>query len=181
MQMLKFAGALAAVLLATGAASAQSAKPTDPQIAHIAYTAGQIDVQAAEQALQKSKNKDVLAFAQDMARDHKAVNDKALALVKKLKVTPEDNDTSKALVKQADAKRAELAKLSGPAFDKAYIDNEVAYHKTVNGALQTTLIPSASNAELKDLLTTGLKIFQGHEQHAEHLAAELKQSAQNAR
>ena len=68
----------------------------------------------------------------------------------------------------------ELAKLSGAAFDKAYIDNEVAYHKVVNGALENTLIPAASNPELKDLLKTGLKIFQGHEQHAEHVAAEFK-------
>jgi putative membrane protein len=81
---------------------------------------------------------------------------------------------SKALTKQAADKRAELAKLNGAAFDKAYIDNEVAYHKTVNSALEKTLIPSASNPELKDLLTAGLKIFQGHEQHAEHVAAELK-------
>ena len=102
------------------------------------------------------------------------MNEKALALVKKLGVTPEDNDTSKALSKQAADKRAELAKLSGKDFDKAYIDNEVAYHKTVDSALQSTLIPDASNAELKDLLTTGLKIFQGHEQHAEHVAAEFK-------
>jgi putative membrane protein len=109
-----------------------------------------------------------------MERDHKAVNEKALALVKKLGVTPEDNDTSKALSKQAADKRGELAKLSGKDFDKTYIDNEVAYHKTVNSALQSTLIPDASNAELKDLLTTGLKIFQGHEQHAEHVAAEFK-------
>ena len=57
---------------------------------------------------------------------------------------------------------------------KAYIANEVAYHKTVNGALETTLIPSASNPELKGLLQTGLKLFQGHEQHAEKVAAELK-------
>ena len=116
----------------------------------------------------------MIALAKDMERDHKAVNDQALALVKKLKVTPEDNDTSKTLTKQAADKRAELAKLSGEAFDKAYVDNEVAYHKTVNGALENTLIPSASNPELKDLLTTGLKIFQGHEQHAEHVAAALK-------
>jgi putative membrane protein len=94
--------------------------------------------------------------------------------VKKLKVTPEDNDTSRALTKQAAEKRAELAKLDGAEFDKAYIANEVAYHKTVNGALETTLIPSASNPELKSLLQTGLKIFQGHEQHAEKVAAELK-------
>ncbi len=174
MKFIKIAGALAAMVIATGTASAQGAKPTDPQIAHIAYTAGQLDIDAAKQALAKSKNKEVRAFAQDMQRDHKAVNDKALALVKKLKVTPEDNDTSKALAKQAKEKRDELAKLSGAAFDKAYIENEVAYHKAVNGALEKTLIPSASNAELKELLQTGLKIFQGHEQHAEHVAAELK-------
>jgi putative membrane protein len=168
------AAVAAAALFASGMVLAEGAKPNDAQIAHIAYTAGQLDIAAAEQAMQKSTNKEVRAFAENMERDHKAVNDKALALVKKLGVTPEDNDTSKALTKQAADKRAELAKLSGAAFDKAYIDNEVAYHKAVNGALQTTLIPSASNAELKDLLTTGLKIFQGHEQHAEHVAAELK-------
>jgi len=173
MMLIRMTGALAALLLASGVAFAQG-KPTDPQIAHIAYTAGQIDIEAAQQALQKSQNKDVRAFATNMETDHKAVNDKALALVKKLNVTPEDNDTSKALTKQAADKRAELAKLSGAAFDEAYIDNEVAYHKTVDSALENTLIPSASNAELKDLLKTGLKIFQGHEQHAEHVAAEFK-------
>ena len=102
------------------------------------------------------------------------VNDKALALVKKLKVTPEDNDTSRALTKAATEKRAELSKLNGAAFDKAYAANEVAYHTTVNGALETTLIPSATNPELKSLLQTSLKIFQGHQQHAEQVAAALK-------
>jgi len=174
MMFVRIVGALAAMLIAVDTASAQGARPTDPQIAHIAYTAGQIDIDAAKQALAKSKNKQIRAFAQDMERDHTAVNKKALALVKKLKVTPEDNDTSKALVKQAADKRAELAKLNGAAFDKAYIDNEVAYHKTVNGALANTLIPSASNGELKGLLQTGLKIFQGHEQHAEQVAAKFK-------
>jgi putative membrane protein len=116
----------------------------------------------------------VLAFAKDMLRDHEAVNDQALALVKKLKVTPEDNDTSRSLTKAAAAERDHLAKLKGAAFDKAYVDNEVAYHKQVNAALQTLLIPSAKNGELKDLLETGLKLFQGHEQHAEHVSAMLK-------
>ena len=171
----KLSAGLAALCLLTGAAFAQgAAKPTDPQIAHIAYTAGQLDIEAAKQALAKSKSKEVRAFADDMVRDHAAVNKQALALVGKLKVKPEDNDTSRALTKQAAAKRAELAKLNGAAFDKAYVANEVAYHKTVNGALETLLIPSASNAELKSLLQTGLKVFQGHEQHAEHTASELK-------
>jgi putative membrane protein len=168
------ATAIAIACLLSGAALAQSAKPSDPQIAHIAYTAGQLDIDAAKQALAKSKNKDVRSFAEDMARDHAAVNKQALDLVKKLKVTPEDNDTSSALTKAAADKKAQLDKLSGAEFDKAYVANEIAYHKTVNGALESTLIPSANNAELKSLLQTGLKVFQGHQQHAEHVAADLK-------
>jgi putative membrane protein len=174
MAFVRMAGVLAALSLATAVAWAQGSKLNDAQIAHIAYTADQIDIQAAQQALKKSKNKDVRAFAQDMVRDHTAVNKKALALTKKLKVTPEENSTSQSLSRGAADKRAELAKFSGAAFDKAYINNEVAYHKTVNDALQNTLIPGASNSELKDLLTTGLKIFQGHQQHAEQVATEFK-------
>ena len=171
---IRLSAAVAALGLLSGGALAQGAKPTDPQIAHIAYTAGVIDVAAAKQALAKSTNKDVKAFAEDMVRDHEAVNKQALDLVKKLKVTPEDNDTSKTLSKNAAAKLDELGKLSGAAYDKAYVANEVAYHKAVDSALETTLIPNASNTELKSLLQTGLKIFQGHEQHAEHVAASLK-------
>lgn len=172
--LVRMSTVIAAIFILSGAALAQGAGPTDPQIAHIAYTAGQLDIKAAKQALSKSKNKDVRAFAEGMVNDHTAVNKKALDLVKKLKVTPEDNDTSRGLSKAAADKRAELSKLKGAEFDKDYIANEVAYHKTVNGALETTLIPSASNPELKSLLQTGLKIFQGHQQHAEQVAAELK-------
>ncbi|MER9946618.1 DUF4142 domain-containing protein [Mesorhizobium sp. M0047] len=173
--LIRNTAALAALLLLGTAPFAQAAdKPTDPQIAHIAYTAGVLDVEAAKQAIKKSKNKEVVDFAKDMIRDHEAVNVQALDLVKKLKVTPEDNATSKALTKAAAEERAKLDKLKGAAFDKAYVDNEVAYHKQVDGALETLLIPSAQNAELKSLLETGLKIFQGHEQHAEHVAGMLK-------
>src|SRR5215475_11410449 len=171
---IRWSAAIAAMTLLSGPALAEGAKLTDPQIAHIAYTAGVIDVTAGKQALTKASNKEVKAFAENMVRDHEAVNTQTLDLVKKLNVTPEDNDTSKALSKQAADKLAELGRLSGAAYDKAYVANEVAYHKTVNGALEKQLIPSSSNAELKSLLQTGLKIFQGHEQHAEHVAAELK-------
>jgi putative membrane protein len=165
----------AVLVLTSGIAFAQqSAKPNDAQIAHIAYTAGEIDIKAAQQALQKSRNNEVRQFAEDMVRDHRAVNEKALALVKKLNVTPQDNDTSRSLTKQANEELNKLAQLDGAAFDRAYAQNEVAYHQTVNKALETTLIPSASNPELKDLLSTGVKIFQGHEQHAEQVVAALK-------
>ena len=167
-----------AILVAATAAIASPALaaegPTDPQIAHIAYTAGNIDIAAAKLALKKSNNKAVRAFASEMVRDHEAVNDKALALVKKLNVTPAVNGTSASLQAQADKTAKRLTALHGRAFDRAYAINEVAYHKTVNGALKTTLIPSANNGELKALLETGLTLFREHQAHAEHLAAMMK-------
>lgn len=161
----------AAVGLAAGAAHAQA--PNDAQIAHIAYTAGVVDVAGGKQAVTKSKDKAVRHFAQEMIRDHSAVNDQALALVKKLGVTPQDNPTSQGLAKGGADELKTLSGLSGKAFDKAYVENEVAYHKTVNGALSTVLIPNAKNPELKSLLQTGLKLFQEHQMHAEHLAMSL--------
>lgn len=163
----------AGLLAASGAALSHDSALNDAQIAHIAYTAGAIDVAAGKQALAKAHDPKVRAFAEEMVRDHEAVNGQALALVKKLGVTPEANPTSAALSKQAETERAALAKLDGAAFDRAYVANEVAFHRTVNGALRDTLIPGAHNGELKALLETGLKLFSEHQMHAEHIAAEL--------
>ena len=166
-------GAGALLMIAAAPASADSG-PTDPEIAHIAYTAGTIDIAAAKQALAKSRNASVRAFAQMMIRDHQAVNDQALALVGKLRVTPAANSTSTALSTQAGATMRRLRTLKGAAFDRAYVRNEAAYHGAVNSALQGTLIPSADNGELKSLLETGLTLFREHQMHANQLAKKFK-------
>jgi putative membrane protein len=164
----------AAALALAGTAIGAASGPTDAEIAHIAYTAGVLDVAAGKQALAKSHNAKVRAFAKTMVRDHEAVNGQALALVGKLKVTPAGNDTSKALSRQAEATKRRLAALNGRAFDRAYVANEVAFHRTVNGALKQQLIPAADNNELKALLETGLALFGEHQTHAEHLAREIR-------
>ena len=97
-------------------------------------------VETARLALERSRNPQVRAFAETMVRDHEAVNGKALALVKKLNVTPAPNATSAALSGQAEATMKRLATLDGAAFDRAYAANEAAYHATVNGALVGTLV-----------------------------------------
>jgi putative membrane protein len=174
MMIRKFALCSAAALLIAAGPGLAADGPSDAQIAHIAYTAGQLDVAAGQQALAKSRNKAVRDFAQTMVRDHAAVNDQALALLKKLGVTPEANTTSEALTSQAQEQARRLSGLSGGAFDKAYAENEVAFHRTVNGALHQTLIPNADNAELKSLLETGLALFREHQKHAEHLARAIR-------
>lgn len=165
---------VAAAALVAWAPAFAAPGPSDAEIAHIAYTAGALDVAAAEQALQKAQSEEVRAFAQTMVRDHRAVNERALALVKKLGVTPAPNAVSASLSGEAKATMDRLGSLQGAEFDRAYAQSEAAFHRAVNGALQSTLIPSADNAELKALLEAGLALFREHQMHAEQLAAKLK-------
>jgi putative membrane protein len=159
------------LLLAPAFALAQA--PSDAQIAHIVVTANQIDVDAGKLAKSKSKNTDVQAFAQQMITDHSAVNKQAGALAKKLGVKPEDNDTSKSLKKGAAENTATLKKASGAAFDKAYVDHEVAYHQAVLDAIDQVLVPSARNPELKDLIVKVRPAIATHLDHARHLQGSL--------
>lgn len=162
--------ALFAGMFATASAPAQ-APPTDPQIVGIVVTANQIDIDAGKLAISKTHNKQVHDFAQQMITDHSALQKSVFDLGAKLHVAPADSDTSAALKKQAAETTAHLKTLTGAAFDKAYIDNEVGYHKAVIGAVSTVLIPNAQNAELKSALTGAAPLFQGHLEHAEHLQA----------
>ena len=163
---------VAAALAVPAAAYAQSVN--DAQIASIVVTANQVDIDAGKLASTMAKSAEVKKFGALMVTDHTAVNKAAVDLATKLKVTPEDNPTSQSLKSGGADNVSSLKSLKGDAFDKAYVDHEVAYHQQVIDAVDKVLIPNASNAELKALLQTGLKIFQGHEQHAEHLAASLK-------
>lgn len=140
-------------------------KLTDAEVASVAVVANQIDISYAEIAKKKSKDAEILKFADTMINDHNAVIGQAAALVKKLGVTPKDNAVSQQLLSDAEKTKKVLNSKSGKAFDKAYTDNEVAYHKAVIGAIENLLIPETDNPELKELLTNvvpALKIHLGH-------------------
>jgi putative membrane protein len=145
----------------------------DAQIASIVVTANQVDIDAGQLATATSKNAEVKAFAETMVRDHTGVNKSATELVTKLKVTPEDNDTSRSLKAGGEKNVAALKALKGAAFDKAYIDHEVAYHQQVLDAVDKTLIPSAKNEELKQLLVKVRPAFVAHLGHARSLQTSL--------
>jgi putative membrane protein len=159
--------------LAVATAWAQGG-PSDPQIAGIVVAANQIDIDAGKIAKSRSKNKEVQNFAEQMITDHTAVNKQAVALANKLKVKPEESDTSKSLKDGAQKNEANLKKLQGAAFDKAYVDHEVAYHQAVLDAIDKTLIPSAKNEELKALITKVRPAIAAHLDHAKHIQGTLK-------
>ena len=154
---------------------AQAAPPqlTDPEVAHVAATANSIDIDLAKLAQSRTGNRDVKQFATTMITDHSAVNAQASALAAKLGVTPKDNAVSQSLLKGADEARAAIEPLKGKAFDRAYIDREVAYHQAVLDALDTLLIPATSNAELKKLLVDVRPAFAVHLEHAKKLQSVL--------
>ena len=166
--------ALAATITWT---QAQAAGATDPQIAAIVVTANQVDIDAGTLAKSKSHAKDVQDFAQLMITDHSGVNKSATELVQKLHVTPESNATSQSLQKGGDDNLAALKRLSGSAFDRAYVDHEVTYHQAVLDAIDSTLIPSAQNAELKALLVKVRPAFAAHLEHAKQLQNALSKSS----
>jgi putative membrane protein len=132
-----------------------------------------VDIDAGKLAKGKTKNKDVKAFAQQMITDHTAVNKQATELAGKLKVKPESNPTSESLKKGGDENIAKLKKLKGKEFDKEYVDHEVAYHQQVLDAMDKTLVPSAQNAELKDLLVKVRPAFVAHLDHAKMVQGKL--------
>lgn len=153
---------------------AEPAAPNDAQIAAIVVTANTVDINAGKFAEKRSLNKEVKAFAKQMVTDHTGVNKQATALVTKLKVTPEENDTSKSLKEGGDANITKLKELKGKDFDKAYVDNEVTYHQAVIDALDKTLIPNAQNAELKKLLVNVRPAFVAHLEHAKHIQSSMQ-------
>jgi putative membrane protein len=115
----------------------------------------------------------VKKFGQQMVADHTGVNNQATALVTALRVTPEDNPTSQSLKADGEKNIANLKTLTGAAFDKAYIDNEVTYRQAVIDALDKTLIPNAQNAKLKALLVKVRPAFVAHLEHAKMIQSSL--------
>ncbi len=158
---------------ATTSEPAPTEAVTDANIAAIVVAANTIDIKNAELANSKSTNSAVKAFAAQMITDHTSVNKQATDLVTKLNVTPVENATSHGLVESADATRNEMSAKVGAEFDKAYIDNEVAYHQAVIDVLDKTLIPAATNAELKALLEGVRPAFVAHLDHAKKIQADL--------
>ena len=98
-----------ALALLTSGALAQPAGPTDPQIAAIVVTANQVDIDAGKLATAKAHAKEVKAFAEQMITDHTGVNKQATELVTKLKVKPEQNETSKSIKQGGDDNLASAA------------------------------------------------------------------------
>ena len=167
---------LLTLIPAVAAAQKPATDLSDPEVAHVAVTANTIDVDFGKLALSRTKDSQVKNFASMMVRDHTGVNEKAVALAKKLGVTPKDNAVSQSLESGAKDEKAKLDPLKGSDFDRAYIQHEIAYHQAVLDALNQTLIPTTENAELKALLVQVKPAFEAHLAYAKKIAEQVHAS-----
>ncbi len=171
---MKYLVTAALISFVTPAFAADPAELSDTEIAHVAYTADNIDIRYAHLALAISDNPEVRQFARTMISDHEAVNAAALELLDKLGAQATDNFLSQKLNEDAEGIINTLSQLRGAEFDIAYAENELGYHQAVNNLVETTFIPNIDNAEVKALFEQGLEIFKVHEGHAENMVAALQ-------
>ena len=166
-------GIAALAMFGSAQADKSPAALNDLEIAHVAYTADNIDIRYAHLALAISENPAIREFAATMIRDHSAVNDQALALLDKLNAKPQDNFLSQQLIENSQRLVDEMSKLRGIEFDRRYAENELAYHMAVNDLVENAFIPNIENAEVKSLFSAGLEIFKAHENHARMMVKSL--------
>jgi len=170
---MKLEAVVLAALALSGVVLAQGA-PNDAQIAHIVVTANQVDIDAGKLAESKASDAQVKACGKQMVTDHTGVNQQAVALAKKLNVTPQDNPTSQSLKTGGAENVKKLTGLSGAAFDRAYVDHEIAYHEQVLDAIDKVLLPNAKNEELKALIVKVRPAFVAHLEHAKMVKGQIK-------
>jgi putative membrane protein len=151
----------------------------DPTIIAIFDAANTADIETGSLAAKRAQSKEVRDYGAMIAHDHEAVRQMGRDLAKKLGVTPTTPANDASAKTQAETMAALRAK-HGADFDRAFVEREVAFHKSVIDAIQTTLLPAIQNKELKALVEKVAPAFQAHLQVAQRLERELHETGPTA-
>jgi putative membrane protein len=144
----------------------------DPTIVAIFDAANTADIETGELAAKRGSTQEVRDFGAMLARDHRMVRSQGRDLAAKLGVTPTPPSDDASARAHADAMK-KLSSLKGKAFDHAFLQHEVAFHKAVIDAVTSTLLPAIQNAQVKDLVVKVAPAFQAHMIAADNLDKKL--------
>ena len=167
---------IAGLLVAASAVHAQSqaGKPAaapaldDATIVAIFDAANTYDMETGALAAKKGSTQAVRDFGKQLSGDHTTVRQQGRDLATHLHVTPTPPKDFALAGAHADAMK-KLSALDGKAFDQAFLQHEVAFHKAVIDAVTTTLLPALKNQDVKDLVTKVAPAFNAHMMAAQHL------------
>ena len=157
--------------------AAQAAPPSldDATIVAIFDNANTADIETGELAARRGHSPEVRRFGAMLARDHEMVRQQGRDLAGKLGVTPTPPAGDQSERKQAALVRR-LKGLQGAEFDRAFLQHEADFHRTVIAAIETTLLPAIQNQELKNLVLKVAPAFRAHLQMAENMGKSLAAS-----
>jgi putative membrane protein len=150
-------------VIATGAIAAEIPSH-DRKFATAAAQAGAAEVAEAKLALKKARRADLRKFAEHMVAAHTKANAELAALAKQLGVDlPEGLDPG-------DQQRVdELTALSGKAFDRAYIIDQISLHDSAV-SLFTTEESLGHEAHLRALASSRLPMLKEHQAKIKKIA-----------
>ncbi|HEX8432200.1 MAG TPA: DUF4142 domain-containing protein [Longimicrobium sp.] len=126
---------------------------TDANVAAIASAANQDEIQTSQAALQKGENAEVKKFAQMMIDEHTAVEQEQTQLLQSKGLAPQDNAQSTQMKQMTQTELQRMSAMNGAAFDAAYMAHQVTAHDATLKALDGTLIPNATDPQMKAMLT----------------------------
>ena len=132
---------------------------------------GMAEVEFGDLAKQKAQSDAVAEFAALMVEDHSDANDRLIGLANEDGIAVPD-----ALDPKHEAMLDQLEKMSGAAFDSAYIRGQVADHQKAAQLLEHE-IGSGQDVELKRFASDILPIVLQHLQMAQDIQAEITGSA----
>lgn len=143
--------------------SAAPAKVDDKKFAKEAAIGGMTEVELGKLAVQKASSDAVKQFGQKMIDDHTKANDQLKEIASKEGLT-----LPQALDSKHQARVDKLGKLSGPAFDKAYMKDAVKDHEKDVSEFKNEA-QNGSDPNIKQFATNTLPIIQHHLETAKDL------------
>lgn len=171
---------LTALITITSCGSKDQGKKTvasnynDAEIAKILTTVNSSEIEMAEIVVKKGQNEKIKEYAQQMVEDHRSNNKKTKRIMVDADMDLNDNSVkSQSLAAMAEVDKKQLEYKEGESLDKEYIEDQIKTHKTVLTDLRQTLIPQASNEDLKEHLEETAKKIEEHLEHAQKLERQL--------
>jgi len=143
---------------------------SDTKFVQKAAQGGLAEVQLGQMAQEKASSDAVKQFGARMVHDHADANKKLEQIAQRDGIpVPKTLDAKDQMLKQ------HLEKLSGPAFDRAYMQNMVKDHKQDVAEFEHEA-NSGKNADVKQFAADTVPTLKSHLQQAEQIAPQQKAS-----
>ncbi len=152
-------------------------KVNDREILQILETANMGEMDQAKQAKKISASKPVKDYAAMMILEHKQLQKDLKSWSSKTKIKVAASKLNDDLKNTAKASIEKLKRVSGKEFDREFVADQVAMHQRLLDQVDTILIPSAQDQELKDLLAKIRTSFAMHMEKATNLQTTIGANA----